>query len=137
MKLIIAFLIVFSFGFEKKEIRLKDQVLKVEVAKSEKERSQGLMNRKELKGIDGMLFIFPQEKILSFWMKNTLIPLSIAFFNKDKILIDIKKMTPHKGPFKPPTYKSSSPAQFALEVPLGWFEQNQIGLGSRLSWKTN
>lgn len=122
----------FSFSFEEKIIHIKSQSILVQVAKTPSERAQGLMHRKSWGKYQGMLFIFDQQEPLSFWMKNTFLPLSIAFFNQERYLVDIQDMLPHKGNGDPPTYKSQKPAKYALEVPQGWFSQNGIGLGSRL-----
>ena len=127
--------VLLVFSFEERTIHIKDQSILVEVAKSPKERAQGLMHRKSWGKHQGMLFIFEREEVLSFWMKNTHLPLSIAFFNKDRYLVDLQDMTPHKGPKTPPTYKSQTKALYALEVPKGWFKKHGIGLGSRLRLK--
>lgn len=119
--------------FEKKQIQVKNKKIWVEMAVSEQQRAQGLMYRKSLGKDEGMLFVFPQEKVLSFWMKNTFIPLTIAYFNKDGILIDLKDMEAFgKKQGDPPTYPSSRPAKYALEMNQGWFSKNQVGLGSKL-----
>ena len=107
----------------------------MEVAKTEKERAQGLMYRTQLKKDSGMLFIFEEQRILSLWMKNTKIPLSIAYFNQEGILIDVQDMKPEKGEALK-TYPSKSPAKYALEMNIGWFQKKNIGLGSRLVLKT-
>src|SRR5215510_5696977 len=93
-----------------------------EIARSPAQREQGLMHRKELKDGDGMLFIFERDQILSFWMKNTLIPLSIAFIAQDGRLLEIYDMEP--GDLTP--VSSSRSARYALEVPQGWF--NRVGV---------
>ncbi len=76
-----------------------------------------------------MLFMFMGEQYLSFWMKNTLIPLSIGYFDKNKKLIEVKDMEPVLGPVRDdqlPNYPSSKPAMFAIEVPKGWFAKKKI-----------
>ena len=91
------------------------------------------MFRKELAMGTGMLFIYPEEKTLSFWMKNTLIPLSIGFFNKDGLLVDMQDMQPASMAEKNiQIYKSNGLAKYALEVPLGWFKKTKIKIGDRL-----
>jgi len=100
----------------------------VELAKTDEQRSQGLMYRKELPEGSGMLFIFEQDQILSFWMKNTYIPLSIAYIASDGRIIDIKDMEPESlAPIK-----SSRSVRYALEVPRSWFSRMDIGPGSRV-----
>ncbi len=129
------FLLSLVFAFETQSILVKDISLKVEVADSDAERSQGMMYRKTWGNIDGMLFVFPQERKLSFWMKNTLLPISIGFFSAQKILVDIQDMQVLGPEQKPKNYESRAPAKYALEVPKGWFEKNKVGLGSRLKLK--
>jgi len=94
-------------------------VVKAEIARTEEERQQGLMYRKKLPDGEGMLFIFERDQILSFWMKNTYIPLSIAYIAYNGRIIDIKDMYPHN---ETPVISSRS-ARYALEVPQGWFSR--------------
>ena len=96
-----------------------------EIAASEQERSQGLMNRKELPDGEGMLFVFDRDQQLSFWMKNTLIPLSIAFIASDGRITEIRDMYPHDLN----AVMSSRSVRYALEVPQGWFGRAGVRLG--------
>jgi len=132
---VIFYLLINLYAFEVKEIKIKNISLKVEVADEDHERAKGMMFRKSFGEIDGMLFIFPTLKEQSFWMKNTLIPLSIGFFDAQKILIDIQQMAVPKSQKELKNYKSIKPAKYALEVPKGWFQKNKVGLGSRLDIK--
>lgn len=93
------------------------------------------MHRKSLDDDKGMLFIFEEERPLSFWMKNTYIPLSIAFFNHRKEIINVVDMEPD-GLFrlKLDSYFSAGPAQYALEMNRGWFKKNDIDVGSKFSF---
>jgi len=100
-------------------------VIKAEIAKTQEERSTGLMNRKSLQDGEGMLFVFDKDDILSFWMKNTLIPLSIAFIAYDGKIIDIKDMYPNDTN----SVKSSRSARYALEAPQGWFSRVNVNVG--------
>jgi uncharacterized membrane protein (UPF0127 family) len=102
--------------------------VKAEIARTGAERAQGLMYRKELEDGSGMLFVFDRDEILSFWMKNTLIPLSIAYIASDGRIVEIYDMEP--GNLNP--VKSSRSVRYALEVPQGWFARAGIGPGSRL-----
>ena len=104
--------------------------VRVEVADDPAERAKGLMYRKALGKNRGMLFIYPEERELSFWMKNTLIPLSIAFIDSERRIIDIQDMKPLDD--KPPHYVSSEPAQYALEVNQGFFEKGGVKVGDRV-----
>jgi uncharacterized membrane protein (UPF0127 family) len=102
--------------------------VKAEIARTEAERALGLMHRKELKDGSGMLFIFEEDQPLSFWMKNTLIPLSIAFIGSDGLIHEIRDMQPKSLI----SIQSAVPARYALEVPRGWFSRAGISPGSRL-----
>jgi uncharacterized membrane protein (UPF0127 family) len=115
-----------------KRLVIGGQTLLVEIADTEATRTKGLMFRKSLKDTEGMLFIFDQEEELSFWMKNTFIPLSIGYFNKSKKLIDIQDMAPVASEMQTdlPSYPSKEPAMYALEVPKGWFKKNKVHLGA-------
>ncbi|MGH7418216.1 MAG: DUF192 domain-containing protein, partial [Candidatus Rokuibacteriota bacterium] len=109
-------------------------VLQVEVAATPEARSRGLMNRERLPDNAGMLFIFEEQHRWGFWMKNTLIPLSIAFIDRHWRVVDIQDMAvapnPREGPFT--IYESRAPALYALEVRQGLFKQKGIGVGARV-----
>lgn len=106
-------------------LTIKEKNIKVELAVTEEERSQGLKYRNSLPVDTGMLFIYPDEIILSFWMKDTPLPLSIAFIKSNGTILDIKDMQP----FSLDSINSSAPAQYALEITQGWFQQNKIKEG--------
>jgi uncharacterized membrane protein (UPF0127 family) len=102
--------------------------LQVEIARSDEEKQQGLMYRKSLADGWGMLFVFDRDQIMSFWMKNTLIPLSIAYIKSDGIIVEIRDMRPlDESPIR-----SSRGVRYALEAPQGWFERAGVGAGDRL-----
>lgn len=103
-------------------------ILHAEIAATDKEREQGLMYRRELPAGEGMLFVFDHDQTMSFWMKNTFIPLSIAYISSDGIILEIHDMKPHRE--IPVT--SSRSARYALEVPQGWFETAGVKTGDRL-----
>lgn len=114
-------------SFEKRKLRLGNKTLIVEIADTPARRAQGLMNRKSLPKDHGMLFIFDNEERQSFWMKNTLISLSIAFFDENRKLLEIQDMEPASMVDQnPKIYASTKPAKYALEVPKGWFAKNKI-----------
>ena len=119
--------------FEKTLIRLGDNELVVEVADTAAKRDTGLMFRKTLPADAGMLFVFEKEKIVSLWMKNTYIPLSVGFFDKDQVLVEVQHMEPVRSiiQINLPHYQGSQPAKYALEMNSGWFQENNIRLGSR------
>jgi uncharacterized membrane protein (UPF0127 family)/predicted small secreted protein len=109
-------------GGERVEVR-------VEIADDLSEQSRGLMYRTALAEDRGMLFVYPDEEELSFWMKNTLIPLSIAFIDSEGRIVDIQDMKPLDD--DPPHYVSAEPAQYALEVNEGFFEERGVEVGDR------
>jgi uncharacterized membrane protein (UPF0127 family) len=101
--------------------------VRVEIADTDAERQTGLMERTTLDADAGMLFVFDQEQTLSFWMKNTLIPLSIAYIDSEERIVDIQDMQPLDD--LPPQYVSAEPAQYALEVNQGFFEERGVTVG--------
>jgi uncharacterized membrane protein (UPF0127 family) len=96
-----------------------------EIARSDEQRSRGLMGRKSLADGEGMLFVFETDRILSFWMKDTLIPLSIAFIAYDGRILEIHDMEA----LSTRSVQSARSARYALEVPQGWFARSQTGPG--------
>ncbi len=115
--------------FKKSWIKFGSKKIKVEIADDDKSRQQGLMERTSLPKNEGMLFIFKNEKTLSFWMK---IPLTIGYFNKNKVLVDMQDMKPTSMlQLNYPSYPSKKPAMYALEMNQGWFKKNKIKLGMK------
>ena len=106
--------------------------VKVEVADDPEERQKGLQGREKLEPDSGMLFIFDEPKILSFWMKDTLIPLDILFFGPQGKYIGGTVMTPCTAD-PCPTYTSAKEASLALEVPAGFREFYGIEQGWRIA----
>ncbi len=101
--------------------------VRVEIADEPWERARGLMYRTALGKDRGMLFVYPEERELSFWMKNTLIPLSIAYIDSEGRITDILDMKPLDD--RPPNYVSSEPVRYALEVNQGFFDKNDVNVG--------
>ena len=97
-----------------------------EVAATPEQRSTGLMHRFSLRPDHGMIFVFERPEPQSFWMKNTFIPLSIAFIAPDGRIINIDDMAPHDET----SHRSRGPALYALEMRKGWFAERGIGPGS-------
>lgn len=131
--LVLAFTILVSsdaLALETKTITVGGVHLTVEIADDMYERATGLMYRDYLPQDRGMLFVYPDERPLSFWMKNTLIPLSIAFIDGNEKIIVILDMFPDDGSMH---YKSPKPARYALEVNLGWFKANGVKVGDDLT----
>ncbi|MDR1443612.1 MAG: DUF192 domain-containing protein [Treponema sp.] len=102
--------------------------LRAEIARTTEERQQGLMFRKSLADGQGMLFVFDRDQILSFYMRNTLIPLSIAYIRSDGGIAEILDMRPRDET----SIRSSRSVRYALEVPQGWFDRAGIKAGDRL-----
>ena len=92
-------------------------VVKAEIAVTQEERTKGLMHRKNLADGEGMFFVFDRDEVLSFWMKNTSIPLSIAFIAYDGRIVEIKNMYP----MDVNSTQSGRSVRYALEAPQGWF----------------
>jgi len=109
----------------------------VEVAKTPATRAQGLMFRKSLDENTGMLFVFEEASPVAFWMKNTLIPLSVAFVDRRGQIVNIQDMPvaldPEKGPFD--FYQSGKPVLLALEVNQGFFARRGFTVGARLTYQ--
>lgn len=120
-------LFIHSCGEKKERITLSvnSRPLIVEVARTGRERERGLMYREELQWNEGMLFVFKEDEILSFWMKDTKIPLSIAFLDKDGKVTDIFDMIPYS--LTP--VNSSKRCRYALEVNRGFFRESELKVG--------
>jgi len=99
----------------------------VELARTADERAQGLMYREDVPEGTGMLFIFEDSQIRSFWMANTYVPLDIAYMDSSYTILDILQMEP----LVTDGYQGSAPAMFALEVPQGWFAAHDIAVAAR------
>ena len=100
--------------------------VEAEIADSGTERERGLMERTALAEDAGMLFVFGRERRLSFWMKNTLIPLSIAYIDAEGRIVDIEDMEPLDDQTKHP---SAEPSKYALEVNQGFFDERGVEVG--------
>ena len=103
--------------------------VRVEIADDEEEMARGLMGRTALAEDAGMLFVYPEERELSFWMKDTLIPLSIAFMDAEGRIVDIQEMKALDD--RPPHYTSAEPARYALEANKGFFDERGVEVGDR------
>lgn len=110
----------------------KSLKLDVEIANTPALRSIGLMYRKSIPDDFGMLFVFEEDTCSGFWMKNTYVPLEIAFIDKNGVIFSIQEMEPCKEePCK--IYYAPGPFRYALEVKKGFFERHRFGVGSRVS----
>ena len=111
-------------------------VVRVEIAADPANRHRGLMERRSLPVDTGMLFIYPDERPREFWMKNTRIPLSIAYLDRTGTILTILHMEPDpETPGKPlPVYPSGRPAIHALEMEQGWFAAHGVHVGDRVRY---
>ncbi len=109
-------------------IRAGSTIITAEIARTEDEREKGLMFRTSLKDGNGMLFIFDADQILAFWMKNTSLPLSLAYISRDGTIKEIHDLIPRSLEGVP----SEVSVRYALEVPQGYFARAGIKAGDRL-----
>jgi uncharacterized membrane protein (UPF0127 family) len=121
-----------NIEFERQDLVLEGSgfsvTIRAEIARTDKQRQQGFMFRKEVKDGEGMLFVFEKDQLLSFWMKNTLVPLSVAYISREGVILEIRDLEP--GNLRPVI--SSRSCRYALEVPEGWFGRAGLGPGDRL-----
>lgn len=103
----------------------------IEIADDEYQRQLGLMNRKEMNENQGMLFIFPRQDYLSFWMRNTLISLDMIFVDESKTVVTIHKNTKI---LSDTSYPSSKPAKYVVEVVAGFTDKHNIQIGDKIDW---
>lgn len=101
-----------------------------EIADTPALRERGLMERDSLPENHGMLFVYPDERDLSFWMRNTPLALDIAFIDRAGTIVNIETMRPNDDE----STVSSRPAMFALEMEAGWFEANGVEPGVRVGF---
>jgi len=112
-------------------VQVGDKIIsQAELAVTTEQRERGLMFRQELAPDGGMLFIYPADRELRFWMKNTSIPLSVAFLDHQGRILNMADMQP----FDETLHRSAGPACCALEVNQGWFAKNGIQTGDRISY---
>lgn len=99
-----------------------------EVAATQADRMQGLMLRPAMAPQQGMLFVFDEDNTHCMWMKNTLIPLSVAFLDREGRILNIEDMTPQTED----SHCARRPARYALEMNRGWFAQRGLGAGAQI-----
>ncbi|NIO40321.1 MAG: DUF192 domain-containing protein [Burkholderiales bacterium] len=106
-------------------LRIGEHAIRAEVANTPDTRRKGLMFRTQLATSSGMIFVFPREQRVSMWMKNTAVPLSVAFIDSSGRIVNIEHMQPHSEK----THSSKRPARYALEMNQGWFSKHGIESG--------
>ena len=114
--------------FPTTQLNIGIHLIKAEVAQTEAEREQGLMFREKMGDNEGMLFLFGAPAGVCMWMKNTLIPLSVAFMDDKGTIINIEEMKEQTLD----SHCARGPAVYALEMNKGWFRQKNIKPGTRI-----
>jgi uncharacterized protein len=132
MRLLAAFLLAAAPAFAQQlpivQLSAGMYLVRAEVAADFASRAQGLMFRREMPSNAGMLFIFDESATHCMWMKNTLIPLSVAFLDEHGAVINIEDMQPQTED----SHCARHPARYALEMNRGWFAARGVKPGSRL-----
>lgn len=118
-------------GLHTTRLEVGDASLKVELAMTAGQQERGLMYRQKLGRNRGMLFVYDREELRSFWMKNTYVPLSIAFIDADKQIVHITDMSPRDTD----SHSSRKPCQYVLEVNRGWFDDHGVEVGDEVSFE--
>ena len=106
-------------------------VIQAELAITPAQQAMGMMFRTEMPGNEGMLFVNDDNSVRCFWMRNTLIPLTIAFIADDGTIVNLADMQPRSDQ----SHCSAKPVRFALEMRQGWFAKRGIAAGFRLRGK--
>lgn len=119
------------------EALVTGQIFQLEVARTSSERARGLMNRTSLPEDAAMLFVYEREQYLSFWMKNTLIPLDILFLDASGVVVDVQTMQPQIGVSDDALkiYRSAQPARYALEMNAGLADASGIMPGAQVLFR--
>jgi uncharacterized membrane protein (UPF0127 family) len=112
-------------------VTIKGQTVQAELARTQAEQELGLMFRTSMPADRGMLFVFPRAAIQDFWMKDTKLPLSIAYIDADKVITNIDDMQPLD---EITNHRSSKPVLYALEVNQGWFAARGIVAGDKVEF---
>lgn len=114
--------------FQTMSMTVGTSAVQAELATTFAQRQQGLMERASLPDTAGMLFVFAGDAVRDFWMKDTQINLSIAFFDSTKTIIDVQEMTAFD---EATIHHSAGPARYALEMKEGWFTARGYGAGTK------
>jgi uncharacterized membrane protein (UPF0127 family) len=139
LKVVVLLLFVFSALAETKsevvfsevKIEVNNKTVPLEYALTHEQRAQGLMHRRSMCETCGMLFNFQQARGVSMWMKNTLIPLDVAFIREDGFIVNIEAMQPHDLT----TTSSLGKVLYAWEMNQGWFAKNGVSVGDTVKIK--
>jgi uncharacterized membrane protein (UPF0127 family) len=118
-----------SSGLEERiKIVIGGQTFTVEVARTEEQKRLGLMNRKSLGSRDGMIFVYQTDQHLAFWMKNTSLPLTLAFLSKEGQIMQIE----HLKPYSLKSVVSERAVRYGLELRAGALEELGVGVGQQV-----
>lgn len=109
-------------------LKVGDQTIRADVAANDETRQKGLMFREKLARNEGMLFVFPQLAYHAMWMRNTPLPLSVAYMDDSGKILSIHEMQP----FTEDSHQAAGPARYALEMNAGWFASNKIKTGDSI-----
>ncbi|MFZ5512435.1 MAG: DUF192 domain-containing protein [Pseudomonadota bacterium] len=102
--------------------------IEAELAATGEARATGLMHRAAMPAHRGMLFVFPDQRLHCMWMRNTLIPLSVAFLDDSGVIVNIEEMAPQTLD----NHCAAKPVRYALEMNAGWFRKRGIAPGARI-----
>ncbi|MBP6801281.1 MAG: DUF192 domain-containing protein [Zoogloea oleivorans] len=103
--------------------------IEAEVAATQENRMVGLMQRRSMPANHGMLFVFTEQQRHCMWMRNTLLPLSVAFLDEQGRILNVEDMQPQTED----NHCAAKPARFALEMNLGWFKQKGLAAGTKIN----
>lgn len=109
-------------------LKVGGQTVMAEIAANDATRQQGLMFRPKMGANEGMLFVFPQLGYHAMWMKNTLIPLAVAYMDDKGTILSIHEMEAHNET----AHQSHGPARYALEMNTGWFARHKVKVGDTI-----
>ncbi len=125
-------------GLAVREVRLGQSIVQAEIADTPVTRQQGLSGHAPLKENQGMLFMFPQPAVQSFWMIDMTFPLDMIWIGADKKVVGITADIPAPAPGTPPkdlpTHQSPGRVQYVLEVRAGWVEGRGVKVGDEVEW---
>lgn len=110
-------------------LKIKAHALRAELARTDEEKRTGLMFRRSLPENSGMLFVYEAEGRWAMWMKNTYVPLSVAFIDRNGVILNIEDMEP----LTEESHAAAGSAKFALEMSRGWFAKRGIGAGAHVT----
>jgi len=112
-------------------VSVGDVSVRAEIASTDAQRARGLMYRRSMPKNDGMLFVYPTPQPLSFWMKNTYLPLTIAYIDKRGVIVHLEDMTP----LTTTSHPSPKPVPYALEMNKGWFKSKGVEVGDKVTFE--